>query len=321
MKKWLIFFLILLVFTTPAWAQVTADPAAFLPARASAYVEIRLDDASLNAYNGLLAANAPMLDIPLAPQTGLIDLALDPLLSASLPGISFQADIQPWLGDRLAFGAIALPSQPGRVPGADFVLVLPIRDQAGAQAFVQKASDNATPDTSSGIPIYTVNNLALALGTSVLWVGAPDTIHTLLTSGGLENLTQNPAYAKIRAALPADAPISGYISGNYLADEVAAGDSLSGANNPTLGMTLQAALKLIPGESALKDALLTLPPVTGAGFSVQIDGTRLDLTGVASLNATYVAPTLAVGDRRSGFTQSAACRQLFRLRSRMICRW
>ncbi|MEP7290440.1 MAG: hypothetical protein ABI835_01600 [Chloroflexota bacterium] len=140
MKRLLTVCISLLIFSAPAFAQdATIDPAAYLPADTGIYVEIRTDESSLSTLN-LLASFSSSLSRPFAPSPGdVVDSTLTPLLSSLLPGIDARADVFPWVTDRIGISA-EVTAFPGLLPGSSVIFVLPIREPAGAQAFVQRAA-------------------------------------------------------------------------------------------------------------------------------------------------------------------------------------
>lgn len=286
MKRLFIVGFFLLLFTNMAVlgakAQETpVDPAAYTPARATRYVEMRSDESGLAALDALSQTAGG------AESGALIDSMVAPRIRQWLPDVDFRADILPWLGDRFAMSAAT--TQAGTELD-DFVFVLPIGDAAGAQAFVEHVARGTAPEDRGGVQVYTIGTSKLAVGGSVIWLGAGTTIDSLF-SFALENLSQNAAYQQVRAALPTDAPVTLYVSGNFVASEV---DSIFGTptGDPTLGALWQAALRVHPAQSAAEDALLTLPPLNGMGLAAQSSDAQADFTVALSLNAQYPAPAL-----------------------------
>lgn len=293
MKRWLIVGILLFAFTNitlPAAAQdTTVDPAAYLPARATIYVEFRSDESGLTALDSLTDLSIRLSGVA---QGGLIDDLVVQRVAKLLPGVDFRADILPWLGERMALSAASGTN----LQQDDFVFVLPIRDAAGAQAFVERAAAGAAPEDAGGVQVYTIGETKLAVGGSVMWLGTGATIDNLFNFA-LENLSQNPAYQQVRAALPADAAITAYVSGSLIADAVQ--QSTGEPGTPDAAVFWQAALRLHPAQSAAEAALLALPDLNGVGFAVQITETQADLTAALSVNAQYPAPTLTTASAGS----------------------
>jgi hypothetical protein len=294
MKRLLIVSILLFAFTSitlPAVAQTaTVDPAAYIPARATIYIELRTDESGIAVLDGLTDLTTAISGMT---QGSLIDDLVMRHVTELLPGVDFQADILPWLGERMALSAattMGTNPQPD-----DFVFVLPIGDAAGAQAFVERVA-GAAPQDAGGVQVYTIGDAKLGVGTAVMWLGTGTTIDSLF-SFALENLSQDPSYQQVRGALPTDAAITAYISGSLIADAVQ--QSSSESSMPDAAVFWQAALRLHPAQSAAEDALLALPSLNGVGFAVQITETQVDLTAALSVNAQYPAPTLTTASAGS----------------------
>ncbi len=291
MKRLFTVMLFLLVFSAPAFAQNTdTDPAAYLPARTPFYFELR-GEAGFTTLEQLL--NLSTMPSGIA-QTSILDAQLTPLISDSFPGVDFRSDILSWAGERIGVGAATFPPLDA-TQAPDFMIVLPIRDERRALLFVQWIAGVAALDASGSIPVYRGNNgLSIAVGTSAVWLSTEAGIERLLSGGAPENLAQNPAYQQVRAALPADAPLTAYLSGRYLAELPASPLDASPLLAPAQ-MLLQAALRLHPAQSEAEDALMALPSLNGIGATAQVTNGVLDVTAALSLEAEYPAPTLATG--------------------------
>lgn len=290
MKRLLIVACILLIFSAPALAQDTStDPAAYLPARTPFYIELR-GEAGINVLETLINLNNRNAGLP---ESSLRTETITPLLNDAFPGaseIDFQTDVLSWAGDRIGIAMTAVPLIDA-TQAPDMMLVLPIRDPAGAQAFVQRVASSAAPEDAGGVQLYRGNELSLAVGTSVMWLSTHAGIDSLFSFGAPEHLTQNPAYAKIRAALPADAPLAAYISGRYLSGIGGALENFS-LKASSLSQLWQTLLRLHPAQSAAEDALLASPNLNGIGAAARINDNILDITALLSLDAQYPAPTL-----------------------------
>jgi hypothetical protein len=286
MKRSLIVCFFLLLLTNAALLSVQAqeapiDPAAYTPARATRYVEMRSDESGIEALDALSETAAG------EGSETLIDSMVAPRIRQRLPDVDFRADILPWLGERFAMSAATAQAA---TELDDFVFVLPIGDAAGAQAFVERVASGAAPEDRGGVQVYTIGSSKLAVSDTVVWLGAGTTIDSLF-SFALENLSQNAAYQQIRAALPADAPVTLYVSGSFVASEV---DSIFGmpTSDPSLATLWQTALRLHPAQSDAEDALWALPPLKGIGLAAQSSATQADFILALSVNAQYPAPTL-----------------------------
>ena len=289
MKRLLIVGCILLILSAPALAQDTnIDPAAYLPARTPFYIELN-GEPGFDTLETLLNLNGQSVGMP--PSDPFVELTQ--LLNNAFPGepgIDFQTDVLSWAGDRIGVAAATLALIDAS-QNPDFMLVLPIQDPAGAQAFVQRVASSAAPEDAGGVQLYRGNELTLAVGTSVMWLSTHAGIDSLFSFGAPENLTQNPAYQKIRAALPPDAPLAAYVSGRYLSS-VGNGQEIQNPTAPYPSLIWQALLQLHPAESAAEDALLALPNLNGIGAAAQLTDNTLDVTALLSVDAQYPAPTL-----------------------------
>ena len=109
MKRWLIITLMMFIFCAPALAQTApADPAAYLPSSAAAYLEIRADADARNAYSQLASLGSQLSGTTLPPSLSTVDTVIDAALGAIFPGLDFATDIHPWLGDRIGISAPTL---------------------------------------------------------------------------------------------------------------------------------------------------------------------------------------------------------------------
>ncbi|MCC6802851.1 MAG: DUF3352 domain-containing protein [Anaerolineae bacterium] len=283
-----IFTALCVSFAAPALAQPpTIDPAAQLSADTAVYLEIRADDAALSTFDPLLTHLSAVVGS--TPS----NVTFTDLLTGLLPSIDFAADVLPWLGERFVIAAIS-PTDAGATPGSGVTLVLPIADADGAHAFVESLAPRIVERDvlPNNRMFYFGGIFSMAVSDSVIWLGAPGAVKPVLPGSG-ETLAQNAAYQQVRAALPADALVTGYLSGAGIAEAVAALSAPASPDSPTPAMIWEAALRLHPAESPQEAALLQFPPLDGAGFAFRASADRLDLTAALSLDANYPAPTLA----------------------------
>lgn len=289
MKRLLIFFTILIAFSAPALAQTaTTDPAAYVSAQTAVYLEIRADDDALTTFDQLVSRLSELSGAPVPPQIGFADL-----LTGIFPTGDFRADVLPWLADRFALAATA-PANGGTITGSGLTFVLPIADAVGARAFIdQLAARTLERDAlPNGMTFFYGGIFSLAVSDSVIWLGSPASVKPVLPPS-TGTLAQNPAYQRVRADLPADALVTGFVSGAYIADTVAAQEISQTPDFPPPNALWEAALRLHPAQSPAEDALLQFPDLNGIGFALEATADRLDLTAALSLDASYPAPTLA----------------------------
>ncbi len=277
-----------LTLSTPALAQTTTtSPAAYLPNDVPAYIEIRVDSSGQTALNQL-GTLAFQLNGTANTQIDVIDMLVTSALSSSFPGLDVRTDVLPWLGDSVA---IALSNGDSETFGSS-LFVLPVRDSAGAQAFIAKYMPDVQPQSVAGVNVYQINDTELAMGTDVIWLGATPVIDAFLKSPMFQRLIDNPRYQKVRAALPVDAAVSAYVSGSFLAAAAADMEASQSPDAPSAAAIVEAALRIHPAQSAAEDALLKWPNLDGVGLALQVTDGQIDMTAILSLNAQYPAPTL-----------------------------
>ena len=136
------------------------------------------------------------------------------------------------------------------------------------------------------------------MGASVIWIGTQQAVNDAISAA--DHLAEAPAYQKLRAALPADALVTAYLSGASLADALAQHQASSPAGSPSAETLLEAAFRLHPAQSAAEDALLKFPPLDGVGMTFEMDGSGLHLTAAVSVDAQYPAPTLTTATAGAG---------------------
>jgi hypothetical protein len=110
----------------------------------------------------------------------------------------------------------------------------------------------------------------------------------------LQRLADNPGYRAVRAALPQDSPLTAYLDGGAVLStlEQYTFGSIS-PDQPSPATIIEAALRLHPAQSEMEDALLANNGLNGFGVALQVSDAQIDVTAIASVNATYPALTLA----------------------------
>ncbi|MFN8450956.1 MAG: hypothetical protein U0521_20845 [Anaerolineae bacterium] len=290
MKHLFIFLVILTAFCAPVIAQdVPADPAAYLSAQTTAYLEIRSDDASLAAFDQQVARLAALSSVPAPAQVGFADLLTD-IFPA---GVDFRADVLPWLADRFAIADRPREQRHNSRFGAD---VRPADCRRRRSARLRREPRAAHrrarhPARRDGVPLRR-HLLDGGERRRDLARRAPGAVKQVLP-GTDGTLAQNPAYQRVRAALPADALATGYLSGAAVNQSIAEQQPETPPGSPSPAVLLEAALRLHPAQSPAEDALLQFPPLDGAGFAFRASADRLDLTAALSFDTSYPAPTLA----------------------------
>ena len=279
MKRPIFFLIILLALAAPAWAQDAVDPAAYVPSSTPIYLELDTSAAGQQAFTAAANLWLGMLGVPFqAPDS---QTALDLVVANRLPAIS-SADIVSWVGN-----PAALVLNEGANPGiSDFAFVLPIADEAGAQAFVDQLRQRTFDHEKYGsVDLYYAGVYTVAVGSSVIWLGSAGGVDALFRAAP-ENLAQSPGYQRVRAQLPA-APITGYVNGAWLQSELAA---LGDQGQPSLAAVIEAVLRVHPVESAFKTALLDGAPIDGLGIAVQANDQGMTADLAFALDAQIDTP-------------------------------
>ena len=209
-------------------AAVIGSGAAYVPAEAPFYVEVRLEpsvaqDESLRELLGLFPPIEGVdLDEPLYAQ--MIE-RLDAMLAEEGVGISWTDDVAPWFdGDvaiavtELPASAMAMPADPMAVPEAPPVIVLlGVTDAAAAEAGIERllaeAGDDApsfTETEHAGVTIRSAEGSetgAYALTDDQLVIGSDvDVVKTALDThaAGTGTLAEVAEMTRLTDTLPAD---------------------------------------------------------------------------------------------------------------------
>ena len=301
----LLFVFVLLGFALPAAAQTVADPADFLPASVPLYLEIASDEASIQQFQSLFDAVMEMgNNNPFPVGTSIIDAALNPAVNVTLPEVDFERDIAPWLaGNRVGMAiygnvtATASPSSP-----TEYVLVLPIADDAAAHAFVVTITgDEDLVTLQSGIIWHDLSpTVSLLIRENAIMLGTFAGTEQIANNLDVGRLADAEWYNNVKSQLPADPLISGYVNGEWVAAQVAQQEAMSPSDAPSAAVLFETVLRLHPAESAMEDAFLQFPPFVGAGFAMDYADGRLDITAAATVDATYPAPTLTTATAGAG---------------------
>jgi Protein of unknown function (DUF3352) len=144
-------------------ASSGGQPDAFAPASSVAYGKVDLDPSASTK----VAAWEFEQHFPSAPKVASADDLKDALLASAFksdPTIDYNADIKPWLGDRV--GAAAFVGSDGQLAA---VAILQVTDDAKAKAALQKltAPTSGTDDSVVAQPIgFTISNGYAILGQS-----------------------------------------------------------------------------------------------------------------------------------------------------------
>ncbi len=198
------------------------DPARWLPADTSAYVQLDMTDpnsTNLTLNLALYAAAA------LQPERSTFEsrLRFDAFIPADLLDLedgSFEGDVLPWLTDSLTIAYGALDSSLIAAP-ENVLMLVPLRDPLQAATYLRRVlegQDNLTQTTVRGERVYTGDKAALVILSDLALIGAPDLVSASLDAGaGLTDaLLDAPAYQSIRDAQSGDrgARLTAWFSGD-----------------------------------------------------------------------------------------------------------
>lgn len=201
-------------------AQDAAPPVYldWIPADFDGFARISTDDTdgTLRRLNfGLfIAASLQPLRFPADLTAPTLDDYF-PLDMLDLESASFQANIAPWLGDEIV---IAYRGMNADFQADEALMILPTYD-AFTSAFVMRGAiegqDLLQRQPYRGITIYSGDRTAIAftpqavlIAPEAILIAAIDRMH-----GEGDALTANDDYGRILARLPADAPLTAYLSG------------------------------------------------------------------------------------------------------------
>ncbi len=141
-------------------ASTGGQPDALVPASTVAYTKVDLDPSASTKISAWQFEQ----HFPNAPKVTSADQLKDAVLQAAFKqSIDYNADIKPWLGDRVA-GAIFLDANSTLQP----IAILQVKDEAKAKAALQKltngAAANAVDDTFSNPVAFAISNGYAILG-------------------------------------------------------------------------------------------------------------------------------------------------------------
>jgi hypothetical protein len=276
----------------PVRAQAV-DPATFAPESAAMYAEIRVDENLESDLQELARIGAALSGE--SPDEIAEMISFDEALEQVAPGVTFEEDILPWLGDSAGVFVVGDMNQ----PDPDAAVILPVTDAAAAEAFVSEQLTEAFPDISreGDVSIHSNDTYQVVTTPEHILFGTPTAVATVLAvrQGTSAALATDEAFLTTRAALPSDPFAWAYISGRYIDEQSTAMQQMNNygyGGVPGFNELFEAAMRLHPAESAMEDAILGFPALNGLAFAFEFDDTRLDVTSVISMKAEYPAPTL-----------------------------
>ncbi len=285
-RLWLLAVLVLCLSIPTALAQDGADPAARIPDSASAYIEVSVNE-NLQANVQDLARMVALLNGD-SPEEAAAEVSFDAALEEILPGMTFEGDFLPWIGERVGMGLFGdfTESDP------DFAVILPVTDADAAADFLTRAEEFVPRASTDGdTRTYMSDDYTLVTTPEFMVLGTHTEVDAVMDVGA--SLADDAAFNATSAALPAESLASIYISGRWIVEAIRQETLDTGMGFPGPVELFETAMRLHPAESAMEDALLQIPRLNGVAFALALTDERLDITGVMSLDADYPAPTLA----------------------------
>jgi hypothetical protein len=182
-----------------------ADLAAMVPPDVPLYGEavLRPDDDQREAIESLTSRVAGIDD-----PGGQIVAALDESLAEEPGGLTYEDDIEPWLGDRLAFFVRSFEGNGAEPDGA---ALIEVGDADAAQDFIDRAAeaDPEFPGTESSYRgndyLLDEGDFAVGLVDDVLVAGTEEAFKVVVDAGDGESLAESEDYQQRNDPLDEDA--------------------------------------------------------------------------------------------------------------------
>jgi hypothetical protein len=224
--------------------------------------------------------------------------------------LSFQRDIQPWLGKNAAIGVLGITLAGGR-PAPEVVLVAESRNDTNAQSFLAshaKADGSyrgyAEYRTADGklVGAISAGSVLIATDTASL-----DRVIDTRRNGGA-SLATTPAYTATLAALPTAAAATAYVNGPQLADLAAIGVAFAGhqANWSALAaMSHTGTPSANTGRHQPRSAAITISPAERAALLTRLRRLASGLRHLTSLGAALVPTSSGLHVRLVALTDQA----------------
>ncbi len=231
-----------------------ANPAAIIPAGAPLYVEATVKpSASQAAAINALSSKILKEPAPGAKLVALIDKA------GTKDNLSYEADIKPWLGDKVALAVTSY----GTANKPDFVAVVNATDTQKALDTIDKSHSEMTKGTTSGVD-YEVTSDGSYVGAigDFLVFGTPAAFKAVAAGQEGDKLTDQPSFKAALAKSPADKLGFAYIDVTGLLKLVASTD-------PTVASQLTSFKGLLGGITAVSASLVATPT------SIELDATTV----------------------------------------------
>ncbi|HVU14854.1 MAG TPA: hypothetical protein VHD90_26445 [Phototrophicaceae bacterium] len=261
--------------STTATASVADTPLDWIPADFDGFVRIDLSDPanSLTDMNvGLFVAAILQPARTRYTQRQTFDNFF-PLDSFDVENFTFTNNVLPWLKDEFIVAYKTLNTS-FAVDANDAVLILPTTNALAASdalAAVIKGQDFPKQENYRNVIVYQGDHTAFAVTPSAVLAGPVDLLHETIDTmlGSSPSLTASPVYQQVRAALPPNNLIFGYLGKNASAHALGALLSSGGSAQPFLTALTQS-LDAIDNAKT-PDRLLLSGAVDGVAVGVDYD--------------------------------------------------
>jgi Protein of unknown function (DUF3352) len=228
-------------------SDASGDPAAIMPASTTIYVEANVNpSANQKAAFNSLAQNALGISDP----GQKIVAALDK--SAAKDGTTFEKDIKPWLGDKVAIGITKL----GKTASAStYAAVIDTTDPKQAMDALKKSKQNLRSGSINGVDYLTDGNIYAGTIDNYLIV-AQRAGFAAIAGGKGDKLADQDTFKQARAKAPADRLAYAYVDFdaflNYAASTQAALQGQLGTFKGLFGNLKALSASLVAGPTSLE---------------------------------------------------------------------
>lgn len=286
----------------PVRAQAEPQSEAWIPADFAGFVRLKIDRNTLPSLNlslfvaSFLQPGRVQFDQPAAFSRFF------PLTTLDIEDASFDTDVLPWLSGDVVIAYRRFDDRM-HAASADTLLILPTVDlfqSTAAFAHVLKGQDFLKSETYRNLNLFIGDQTAMAFTPGAVMIGAEEVVKAAMDvqAGKGERLIDAPAYARVRAAIPAESRVFAYVDGDdaVKALTLALGSDDSGA---TLLATLGEVLR--DHRAGAFETMLLNGGVEALGVGIQPD-----VLNFSSLAATVVAalPDAPADDSASAFDPS-----------------
>ncbi len=226
MKRLLLIVTVIVVLVFPALtlAQETPVYINWIPSDFDGFVRVSMDNPAqtVEQMNFGLYIVSILQPLRLAGITEVPGLnQYFPLDMLDLEQASFEQNVTPWLGDEVVIAYRELGAN-FQADANNTLMILPAFDSftsATIMGSVIRGQDLLQRDPYRGNIIYVGDQTAIAIMPQAILIGSEAILRATIDTmfGESESLTANPLYQQIHAQLPAESPISAYVSGEAAA--------------------------------------------------------------------------------------------------------